>query len=154
VKIALGSDHAGLEFRLKVKAILEKLGHEVVDFGTFTKESVDYPDFGLKVAHAVVDGEVDYGVNVCMTGNGMQMAGNKVVGARAGLALNPEMAYYTRLHNDANILTLSQKYTPEDQLEEILTTFLSTKFEGGRHTRRIQKLLDEEGRWNKPSYKN
>lgn len=146
MKLALGSDHAGLEFRLKVKELLEQMGHEVVDFGTHSKDSCDYPDFGLKVAHAVVDGEVDFGINVCMTGNGMQMAGNKVRGARAGLALNPEMAYYTRLHNDANVLTLAQKYTPEDQLEEILKTFFETKFEGGRHARRVQKIIDEEGR--------
>jgi ribose 5-phosphate isomerase B len=144
VKVAIGSDHAGLEFRLKVKEILEKLGHEVLDFGTFTKESCDYPDFGLKVAHAVVNKEVDYGVNICWTGNGMQIAGNKVRGARAGIALNPEMAYYTRLHNDANILTLSQKYTPENQLEQILSTFLETDFEGGRHSRRLKKIMDEE----------
>lgn len=146
MKLALGSDHAGLEFRLKVKELLEQMGHEVVDFGTHSKDSCDYPDFGLKVAHAVVDGDVDFGINVCMTGNGMQMAGNKVRGARAGLALNPEMAYYTRLHNDANVLTLAQKYTPEDQLEEILKTFFETKFEGGRHARRVQKIIDEEGR--------
>lgn len=146
MKLALGSDHAGLEFRLKVKEILKRLGHEVVDFGTHSKDSCDYPDLGLKVAHAVVDGEVDFGINVCMTGNGMQIAGNKVRGARAGLALNPEMAYYTRLHNNANVLTLAQKYTPEDQLEEILKTFLETKFEGGRHVRRVQKIIDEEGR--------
>lgn len=146
MKLALGSDHAGLEFRLKVKGILERMGHEVVDFGTHSKDSCDYPDFGLKVAHAVVDGEVDYGVNVCWTGNGMQMAANKVRGARAGLALNPEMAYYARLHNNANVLTLAQKYTPEDKLEEILKTFLQTEFEGGRHDRRVQKMMDEEGR--------
>lgn len=146
MKLALGSDHAGLEFRLKVKELLERMGHEVVDFGTHSKESCDYPDFGLKVAHAVVDGEVDFGINVCWTGNGMQIAANKVRGARAGLAINPEMAYYTRLHNDANILTLAQKYTPEEKLEEILKTFLQTEFEGGRHVARVRKIMDEEGR--------
>lgn len=146
MKLALGSDHAGLEFRLKVKELLERMGHEVVDFGTHSKESCDYPDFGLKVAHAVVDGEVDFGINVCWTGNGMQIAANKVRGARAGRAINPEMAYYTRLHNDANILTLAQKYTPEEKLEEILKTFLQTEFEGGRHVARVRKIMDEEGR--------
>ena len=144
MRIAIGSDHAGLEWKEKVKGILSGLGHEVIDFGTHSKESVDYPDFGLKVAHAVVDGEVDYGVNICWTGNGMAIASNKVKGIRAGLALNPEMAYYTRLHNNANILVLSQHYTPEGDLEEILKTFLKTGFEGDRHLRRLEKIKKEE----------
>ena len=141
MKIAIGSDHAGLEFKALVTRLLTEMGHEVTDCGTLTKDSCDYPDFGIKVAQAVVAGEVDYGVNICWTGNGMMMVGNKVKGARAGIALNAEMAYYTRLHNDANILTLAQKYTPEDQLPEILKTFLETKFEGGRHQRRVDKMM-------------
>lgn len=144
MRIAVGSDHAGLEWKEKVKAILRTLGHEVIDFGTNSKDSVDYPDFGIKVAHAVADGDVDFGVTVCWTGNGMNMAANKVKGIRAGLALNPEMAHLTRLHNNANVLTLSQKYTPEGDLEEILRTFLSTDFEGGRHIQRLQKIQREE----------
>lgn len=146
MKIAVGADHAGLELKTLVARLLTEMGHEVIDCGTDTKESCDYPDFGLKVAHAVVAGEVDYGVNICWTGNGMMMAGNKVKGARAGIALNVEMAYYTRLHNDANILTLAHKYTPEDQLPEILKTFLETKFEGGRHQRRVDKIMAEQDR--------
>lgn len=144
MRIAVGSDHAGLEWKEKVKVILRTLGHEVIDFGTNSKDSVDYPDFGIKVAHAVADGDVDFGVTVCWTGNGMNMAANKVKGIRAGLALNPEMAHLTRLHNNANVLTLSQKYTPEGDLEEILRTFLTTEFEGGRHIQRLQKIQREE----------
>lgn len=144
MRIALGCDHAGLEWKEKIKSILARLGHEVIDFGTNSKDSVDYPDFGLKVARAVADGEVDYGVTVCWTGNGMNMAANKIKGIRAGLAVNPEMAHLTRLHNNANVLTLSQKYTPEDQLEDIIKQFLTTPFEGGRHLRRLEKIRDAE----------
>jgi ribose 5-phosphate isomerase B len=144
VRIAIGCDHAGLELKEKTKAILIRFGHEVIDFGTNSKDSVDYPDFGLKVARAVADGEVDYGMTVCWTGNGMNMAANKIKGIRAGMAVNPEMAHLTRLHNNANVLTLSQKYTPEDQLEEIITQFLTTSFEGGRHIARLEKIHKAE----------
>lgn len=144
MKIAVGSDHAGFEFKEKVVATLKKLGHEVIDKGTHSGDSVDYPDFGLAVAHAVADGKVDRGVTVCWSGNGMNIAVNKVKGIRAGMALNPEMAYLTRLHNNANILTLSSKFTPEDELEAILSRFIETEFEGGRHVRRIDKITEAE----------
>lgn len=144
MKIAVGSDHAGYEFKEKVKYLLQGFGHEVLDFGAHSTESVDYPDFGLKVARAVADGEADYGVAICWTGNGMSMAANKVKGIRAGLALSPEMAFLTRSHNNANVLTLAQKYTPESDLEEILKIFLTTEFEGGRHERRVKKLMAAE----------
>lgn len=142
--MAIGCDHAGLEWKEKVKAILTGLGHEVIDFGTDSKDSVDYPDFGLKVARAVADGEVDYGMTICWTGNGMNMAANKIKGIRAGMAVNAEMAHLTRLHNNANVLTLSQKYTPEGELEEIIKQFLTTSFEGGRHLRRLEKIKEAE----------
>lgn len=146
MKIAIGADHKGFEFKEKVKQILKKLGHEVTDFGTNSTESVDYPDYGLKVAHAVADHRVDYGITVCWTGNGMNVAANKVKGIRAGLAFNEEMAQLMRLHNDANVLTLSGRYTPEGQLEPIVKAFLETKFEGGRHERRLEKIEREEGK--------
>ncbi|HWR81776.1 MAG TPA: ribose 5-phosphate isomerase B [Candidatus Deferrimicrobium sp.] len=144
MKIALGADHKGFEVKQKVKEILTKLGHEVVDCGTHSAETVDYPDFGLKVAQAVVRGHADFGVTVCWTGNGMNIAVNKVKGVRAGLALNADMAYMTRLHNDANVLTLSAKYTPEGELEAILKAFLDTSFEGGRHIARLDKIRQAE----------
>ena len=144
MKIAIGCDHAGLEFKEMVKAILTSMGHDVTDFGTNSKDSVDYPDFGLKVAQAVANGEVDRGVTICWTGNGMNMAANKVKGIRAGMALNAEMAMLTRSHNDANVLTLAQKYTPKDQVEEILKNFLETPFEGGRHENRVKKIMNAE----------
>ena len=144
MRVAIGSDHAGFEWKEKVKKYLNDFGYEVVDFGTKSKDSVDYSEFGLKVAHAVADGEFDYGVNICWTGNGMAMASNKVKGIRAGLAVNAEMSHLTRLHNNANILVLAQKYTPENEIEEILKQFFNTKFEGGRHLRRIERFMDEE----------
>ena len=144
MKIAIAADHAGLEFKNKIKAILQKWGHEVIDLGTDSKDSVDYPDFGLKAAHLVADGQAERGVTVCWTGNGMNIAVNKVKGIRSGLALNQDMAYLTRFHNDANMLALSQKFTPESDLEPILKTFLETPFEGGRHQRRIQKIHEAE----------
>lgn len=144
MKFALGCDHAGYEWKEQVKRILLELGHEVIDFGTDSKNSVDYPDYGLKVARAVASGEVDRGVTVCWTGNGMAMVANKVDGVRAGLALNPEMAMLTRSHNDANVLALAQKYTPEKDLELIVRNFVDTTFEGGRHERRLKKMKDAE----------
>ena len=140
MKIAVGADHKGYLFKERVKAMLEKWGYTVLDMGTHSEESVDYPDFGAKVAHAVADGKADFGVNVCWTGNGMAITSNKVKGVRAGLALNPEMSKLTRLHNDANVLVLAGKYTPENELEEIVKVFLDTPFEGGRHVARLNKI--------------
>jgi ribose 5-phosphate isomerase B len=146
MNIAVGADHKGFEFKEKIKAILARLGHTVTDFGTNSADqSVDYPDFGLKVAHAVAKHHAEYGITVCWTGNGMNIAANKVHGIRAGMALNVEMAQLTRAHNDANVLTLSSKYTPENQLDQIVSTFLSTPFEGGRHEKRVEKIEREEG---------
>jgi ribose 5-phosphate isomerase B len=145
MKIAVACDHAGYEFKEKVKALLTEMGHEVIDFGTDSKDSVDYPDFGLKAARAVAGGEADRAVTVCWTGNGMNMAANKVRGVRAGMALSVDMAFLTRSHNDANVLTLAQKYTPESELQEILKVFVETPFEGGRHVPRVKKVMAAEG---------
>jgi len=144
MKIAVGSDHAGIEMKNEVKAILQSLGHKIIDFGTDTKDSVDYPDYGIKVARAVAAGEADRGVAVCWTGNGMTIAANKVKGIRATLCLNKDMAYYARFHNDSNVLTLSQKYIAEKDLESIVKTWLETSFEGGRHERRLRKISEAE----------
>jgi ribose 5-phosphate isomerase B len=144
MKIAVGSDHAGLEMKNEVKAILQSFGHKVVDFGTDSKDSVDYPDYGLKVARAVASGEADRGVAVCWTGNGMTIVANKVKGIRATLCLNKDMAYYARFHNDSNVLTLSQKYIAEKDLESIVKTWLETPFEGGRHEARLRKISEAE----------
>lgn len=144
MKIALGADHKGFSCKEKVKSLLAERGHEIIDVGTHSEESVDYPDFGLKVGHAVAGGRADLGITICWTGNGMNIAVNKVRGIRAGLVLSAEMAYYTRLHNDANVISLSAKYTPEEEIESILDKFLETEFEGGRHAARVDKIRREE----------
>jgi len=140
MKISIGSDHAGFELKEQVKKLLTSWGHEVIDFGTDSTESVDYSDFALKVARSVADHEVDRGVAVCWTGNGVSITANKVEGIRATLAINPDMAMLGRAHNNSNVLTLSSKYIEKGKLEEILKVWLDTAFEGGRHTRRLSKI--------------
>jgi ribose 5-phosphate isomerase B len=144
MKIALGTDHRGLDFKNKIKSHLLDNGIEVTDFGAFSEESTDYPDYGLKAGEEVSSGKADFGVLVCWTGNGMAIAANKVKGIRAGLALNVEMAELTRSHNDANVLVVSGKYTPAELLNEIVDKFLATKFDGGRHKRRVDKIKKHE----------
>jgi ribose 5-phosphate isomerase B len=144
MKISIACDHAGLKTKDRVRKMLESHGHEVVDCGTNSEESCDYPDFGLKAARLVPTGEVDRAVLVCWTGNGMGIAANKVRGVRAGIAINRDMAYFTRLHNDANVLVLGQKYIADEDLEAIIMTFLTTEFEGGRHIRRLEKIKAAE----------
>jgi ribose 5-phosphate isomerase B len=144
MKIAIGADHAGFELKEKVKALLNKRKIEIIDFGTDSKESVDYSDYGIRVAQAVVTGKADKGIAICWTGGGMTIAVNKVKGARAALCLNKDMAFYARSHNDINVLTLSQKYIDEKNLDDILDTWLTTKFEGGRHKRRLDKIAEAE----------
>ncbi len=140
MRIAVGADHKGFELKDRVKALLQAWGHEVIDFGTNSAESVDYPDFAVRVAESVANRKADRGVAICWTGNGVTMAANKVDGIRATLALNPDMARLARAHNDSNVLTLSSKYIEIDKLEEILKAWLETKFEGGRHLRRLAKI--------------
>lgn len=144
MKIAIASDHAGYDLKTKVKEVLLSMKHEVIDCGTDSKESVDYPDFGAKAAGVVASGLADYGILICWTGNGMSMVANKVKGIRAGIGLNREMAFYTRSHNDANVLVLAQKFGDLKELEGIIETFLTTEFEGGRHTRRVEKISKVE----------
>ena len=144
MKIALGADHKGLNYKNIIKAHLLDNGVEVVDFGTFSEDSTDYPDYGLKAGEEVSSGKADFGILVCWTGNGMAITANKVKGVRAGLALNVEMAELTRAHNDANVLVVSGKYTPAELLNEIVDKFLATNFDGGRHQRRIDKIKKHE----------
>ncbi len=144
MKIALGADHAGYEMKQKVKQLLERMGHNVVDYGTHSDESVDYPEYAVKVARAVSGNEADFGVTVCWTGNGMSMAANKINGIRSGLVINADMAKLSRAHNNANVLSLASKYIKEDELEQIVTTFLETEFEAGRHERRVDKMMETE----------
>lgn len=140
MRVYLGSDHAGFELKEQVREVLGDLGHDVVDIGPYTDESVDYPDYAERVGRAVASGEAPFGVLICGTGLGMAIAANKVPGVRAVQASDPEMARMARLHNDANILTLPGRYIDKEQAAEVLSVFLSTAFEGGRHQRRVDKI--------------
>jgi ribose 5-phosphate isomerase B len=140
MKIALGADHRGYELKEKVKKYLMGLGHQVTDFGTNSTESVDYPDFGFKVAESVAKGDADFGITVCWTGNGMNIVANKVKGIRSALCLDEEMAMLARAHNDANVLALASNFVWEEMAKKILDVWLTTEFEGGRHVPRLDKI--------------
>jgi ribose 5-phosphate isomerase B len=144
MKIALGADHRGFGYKERIKNFLTGKGIKSEDFGCFSESSADYPDHGIKAAESVAKGLADYGIIICGSGNGMLMSANKVKGIRAGIAINAEMAGLARAHNDANVLVLADMYTPENELEEIVDAFLNTKFEGGRHARRVNKISDYE----------
>ncbi len=140
MKISLGTDHAGFHYKEKVKALLVELGHEVMDFGTFSEEPVDYPKFIRPAAEAVVRGECDRGIVFGGSGNGEAMAANKVRGVRCALCWNEESAKLSRLHNDANVLSLGERVVPQDLALSIVKIWLETPFEGGRHAKRIAQL--------------
>ena len=145
MKIAIGNDHAALEVRSLVTRVLRDLGHEAVDFGTSEAHSVDYPDFALPVALAVRRGDADLGILVCGTGIGISIAANKVGGIRAALCHSEVTARMARRHNDAQILCLGARVLDEKTMETCIRTFLSTAFEGGRHARRVAKMMAIEG---------
>ena len=140
MKIALGADHAGFELKEKIKAFLTEEGHEVLDLGCFSKESVDYPIYGVKVARALLKGEAERGILVCGTGLGMSMVANRFPGIRAALCHEPFTARMSRLHNDANILVLGGRVIGDVLALEMVKVFLETPFEGGRHQRRINQI--------------
>jgi len=140
MKISLGTDHAGFRYKEKVKALLDQLGHEVVDFGTSSEDPVDYPLFIRPAAEAVAQGECDRGIVFGGSGNGEAMAANKVRGVRCALCWNEETARLSRQHNDANVLSLGQRMIPEETALAIVRTWLVTDFEGGRHAKRIAEL--------------
>lgn len=144
MRIRIGSDHAGFPLKEAVKAHLVARGHDVFDEGPPTEDSVDYPVYAGKVAHAVATGEADFGVLVCGTGLGMAIAANKVHGVRAVQVSDPEFARMARAHNDANVLTLAGRYTDEVTAARIVDVFLATPFEGGRHERRVEQISDLE----------
>ncbi len=140
MKIALASDHGGFPLKEAVKAHLEALGHETVDFGTWSLESCHYPVFGAKAAHAVADGECELGIVVCTTGIGISMAANKVPGARCALCSDCYSAEMTRRHNNANMLALGASVVGTGLALRIVDAFLSASFEGGRHAVRVEML--------------
>lgn len=139
--IALACDHGGFDLKLAVKRHLEALGHETRDFGTYTKDSCDYPDFAVQAAQAVANGECPFGVVICTTGIGMSMCANKVDGVRCALVSDLMSARLTRQHNNANMLALGAGVVAEKLALEIVDTFLASEFEGGRHQRRVDKMM-------------
>ncbi len=140
MKIAMASDHAGYALKLQVKAWLEAQGAEVHDFGCYSSESCDYPDFAHPCAAAVENAEVDFGVILCGTGNGISMTANKHQGVRAALCWDVPLAELARQHNNANVLALPARFISEELAIKITEAFFRSDFEGGRHERRVQKI--------------
>ena len=140
MKIAMASDHGGLDLKNRVKQYLEECGHQVVDFGTYTADSCDYPDFARPCAEAVANGSCERGIVVCTTGIGVSIVANKVKGVRCALCTNSDIATMTRRHNNANVLAMGQRYVDFDTAKQIVNAFLSTPFDGGRHQRRVDKI--------------
>ena len=140
MKIGIGSDHAGFDMKNFIKKELEKEGYELIDYGTYIKKSVDYPDFASKVAEGIIKKETEKGILICGTGIGMSIAANKFKGIRAARCCSIYDAVLARQHNDANILTLGGRLTGNNLALEISKTFLETPFLKGRHLRRVNKI--------------
>jgi ribose 5-phosphate isomerase B len=140
MKIILGNDHAGYDLKEQLKKTLREEGHEIEDVGTYSNDSVDYPDFAHKVAEKIVATEGEIGILICGSGNGVAMAANKHKGVRAALAWLPEIASLARQHNNANVLCLPARFISESLAKEIVDAYLSAEFEGGRHERRVEKI--------------
>jgi ribose 5-phosphate isomerase B len=144
MKIAIAADHAGFALKEQLRRQLAEDGHEVVDFGTNSVDSCDYPDYAQPVAREVAQGRSDRGILVCSTGIGMSIAANKVDGVRAAPAQSEDEVRMTREHNDANVLTIGAKYVDEGQAMNLIHVFLETEFSGGRHSRRVAKIAQLE----------
>ena len=141
IKIAIGSDHAGFDAKSERIEFLQEKDYEVWDCGTFSKDSCDYPEFGKKVAVAVAKGEAEYGVLVCSTGIGISISANKVKGIRCALCVNEFTAEMCRRHNNANVIAFGANVVSVVEMKAMLEKFLTTQFEGGRHERRVNKLM-------------
>ncbi len=139
MKLAIGSDHAGFEYKERLRADLATR-HEVKDFGTYNGDSTDYPDFAHPVANAVENNEFDFGILVCGSANGVAITANKHQGIRAAICWNEELASLARRHNNANILCIPARFIDFDLTEKIVTEFINTEFEGGRHATRVNKI--------------
>jgi len=144
LRIAIGSDHAGFQFKAILIDLMRGLGHEVEDFGTHFEEPVDYPDYIRPVAQAVARGEYDRGVVLGGSGNGEAIVANKVKGIRCALCWDVTTARLARQHNDANVVSLGQRVVSLEAAKDLLAVFLSTEFEGGRHVRRIEKIAEHD----------
>ncbi len=140
MKISIGNDHAGPDYKKAIVQYLESKGHVVTNYGTDTIDSVDYPDFGHAVAKDVSEGKADFGIVICGSGNGIAMTVNKHAKVRAALCWMKEIAALARQHNDANVISIPARYTSIQQAIEMVDTFLNTEFEGGRHQIRVNKI--------------
>lgn len=140
MKIALASDHAGFQLKQEVIKYLQDEGHTIKDYGAFSSESSDYPDYAHPLASAVESGEFELGISMCGSGNGINITANKHQGIRSALCWTEEIAELARLHNNANICALPARFVDKDKALSIIKKFLSTKFEGGRHIQRIEKI--------------
>ena len=145
MKIALGSDHGGYELKCRIIRLLEKLGYEYEDFGCYSTDSCDYPIYGEAAARAVASGQCDRGIVICTTGIGISIAANKVKGIRCAHCADCLQAEMTRKHNDANMMAIGAGFTGKNMAERMVEVFLSTEFEGGRHERRVNKMMALEG---------
>ena len=145
MKISMGADHGGFALKEHIKNYLTQKGHEVVDMGTYSTDSCDYPDFGYAAAKKLADGEVDRAIVICSTGIGISITANKVKGVRCALCSEPYSAEMTRRHNDANCLAMGALMMIGSMMaERIVDVFLTTEFEGGRHQRRVDKVMATE----------
>lgn len=140
MKIAIGNDHAGPDYKKAIIEFLEKQGHEVTNYGTDSESSVDYPDFGHPVAADIENKKADFGIVICGSGNGIAMTANKHQGVRAALCWTKEIAELARQHNDANVISIPARFTSIPQAVAMVETFLNTAFEGGRHQNRVSKI--------------
>ncbi len=146
MKIGIGNDHAAVEMKKEIMAYLQELGHEVVNYGTDSSESCNYPEYGEKVGRAVVAGEVDCGVLICGTGVGISIAANKVDGVRAAVCSDTATARLVKQHNNANIIAFGQRIVGIELAKDIVKTYLESEFLGGRHQVRIDMIHDIEKR--------
>ncbi len=146
MRISIASDHGGYDLKENLRSWLTEQGHEVVDFGCHSHDSCDYPDFAEPAARAVAEGKCDRGIVICTTGIGISMTANKVKGVRCALCSEPVSASLTRRHNDANMLAMGAGTIGPMMAREIVTVFLTTGFEGGRHQRRVDKIMAVENR--------
>ena len=144
MKIAVGSDHGGLEYKIAIAEHLKQKGYQVIDVGTYTKDSCHYPLFGAEVGRKVASKECDFGVVVCTSGEGISIAANKIKGVRCGLCYNDEVARLMRQHNNANVIAFGQKFTKLEDVLRQVDIFLSTEFEGGRHQTRVDLISELE----------
>ena len=140
MKISIGNDHAGPEYKKAIVEMLQSKGHEVTNYGIDSNESVDYPDFGHPVANDIQNSKADFGIVICGSGNGISMTVNKHKGVRAALCWNKEIATLARQHNDANIISIPARFTSIHQAVDMVDAFLNTAFEGGRHATRVDKI--------------